>query len=123
MNPDDTADDDKGHRWEQHQRIVGVAEACQHVEAKQCARAEELAEEGYQNQDKGVAKTIADAIEEKTSEAGTPPDHVEGYVSANWILLDFGSVVVHVFHRDMREFYALEKLWADAKPVELESLK
>ena len=68
-------------------------------------------------------RAIADAIEEKTSEAGNPPDHVEGYVSANWILLDFGSVVVHVFHRDMREFYALEKLWADARPVDPETLK
>lgn len=63
-------------------------------------------------------RAIADAIEEKSTQAGNPPDHVEGYVSANWILLDFGCVVVHVFHKDMREFYALEKLWGDAKPVD-----
>ncbi|MBO4412201.1 MAG: ribosome silencing factor [Lachnospiraceae bacterium] len=63
-------------------------------------------------------RAIADSIEEKTTLAGNPPERVEGYISANWILLDFGSVIAHVFHRDMREFYMLEKLWADGKPID-----
>ena len=39
------------------------------------------------------------------------PDHIEGYSSGRWVLLDYGDVVVHVFHADEREFYSLEKLW------------
>lgn len=39
------------------------------------------------------------------------PDHIEGYGSGRWILLDYGDVVVHVFHADERDFYSLEKLW------------
>ncbi len=39
------------------------------------------------------------------------PDHTEGYESARWILLDYGDVIVHIFHQDERDFYSLEKLW------------
>ena len=39
------------------------------------------------------------------------PDHIEGYHSGRWILLDYGDVVVHVFHAEERDFYSLEKLW------------
>jgi hypothetical protein len=45
--------------------------------------------------------------------------HREGVEHARWILLDYGAVVVHVFHREAREFYHLERLWADAAPVSL----
>ena len=58
---------------------------------------------------------IADNVEEKLAEAGKEMLHEEGHREGEWILLDFGDVVVHVFRQDAREFYALEQLWADAK--------
>lgn len=59
-------------------------------------------------------KAIADEIELKLSEAGHYMYHKEGYSTGHWILLDFGNVIVHVFHKEDREFYSLERLWADA---------
>ncbi len=63
---------------------------------------------------------LADELEFKLSEAGIKPNRVEGAGSKSWILLDYGSVVAHVFYPEMRDFYALERLWADAQPVPLE---
>ena len=60
-------------------------------------------------------RAIADNVEEKLAEAGKEMLHEEGHREGEWILLDFGDVVVHVFRQDAREFYALEQLWADAK--------
>lgn len=65
-------------------------------------------------------KALADEVEAKLTENGIEPGHVEGNRSRDWILLDYGSVVVHVFYPEAREYYALEHLWADAQPVELE---
>ncbi len=59
-------------------------------------------------------KAIADNIQEKLAERNYRIWHREGYVQALWILLDCGDVVVHVFKKDIRDFYNLEKLWADA---------
>ena len=56
------------------------------------------------------ARAIADAI----VEAVGPPLSVEGLASANWILMDYGDVVFHVFQEEARKFYALERLWGDA---------
>lgn len=61
-----------------------------------------------------LTKAIAEHIEEAVEEAGGRLRHREGRDAARWILLDFGDVVVHVFHHDEREFYSLERLWADA---------
>lgn len=58
-------------------------------------------------------KAIADEIEDKMEEVGFHPQNKEGYRSARWILLDFGDIIAHVFHKEDREFYNLEKLWAD----------
>jgi ribosome-associated protein len=58
-------------------------------------------------------KTLADEVEEKMLEAGIELLHKEGYNSAMWILLDYGEVVVHIFHEEDRQFYNLERLWAD----------
>jgi len=58
-------------------------------------------------------KTLADEVEEKMLEAGIELLHKEGYNSARWILLDYGEVVVHIFHEEDRQFYNLERLWAD----------
>ena len=60
---------------------------------------------------------IADGIEEKMAEAGFHPSGKEGHGSGRWILLDFGDIVVHVFHKEDREFYNLEKLWADGEEL------
>ena len=65
-------------------------------------------------------KAIADYIEETLSkERGLKPWHVEGNHGRRWILLDYVDVVVHVFHERTREYYLLERLWGDAKRIEI----
>jgi ribosome-associated protein len=59
-------------------------------------------------------RAIADAVDEGLGEEGVDPWHKETG-SPNWMLLDYVDVVVHVFHKNARAFYALEKLWGDAK--------
>mgnify|MGYP000412477123 CR=1 FL=1 len=66
---------------------------------------------------------IADEIQKKMDEAGYEIIGREGYGEAKWILLDYGSVVVHVFHKDDREFYNLEKVWADSKELILDNVQ
>jgi ribosome-associated protein len=64
-------------------------------------------------------EAIADGISDLTvKKLGTKPWHKEGQENAEWILLDYIDVVVHIFREDKREFYQLEKLWADAKRSE-----
>jgi ribosome-associated protein len=58
-------------------------------------------------------KTLADELEEKMEELGLRCIHKEGYNSARWILLDYGEVIVHIFHEEDRGFYNLERLWSD----------
>ena len=60
-------------------------------------------------------KALADAVQEGMKEHGSRPWHVEGYDAQRWILIDFVDVVVHIFLRDVRMFYGLERLWGDAK--------
>ena len=62
---------------------------------------------------------IADEIEEKVAAAGVQVRDIEGKNAANWVLLDFGDVVVHVFRTETRQFYNLEKLWAEAPLVDV----
>lgn len=64
-------------------------------------------------------KAIADEIEEKVAAAGVQVRDIEGRNAANWVLLDFGDVVVHVFRTETRQFYNLEKLWAEAPLVDV----
>lgn len=59
-------------------------------------------------------KAIADAVLEGTEEKGNPPWHKETG-SPNWVLLDYSDVVLHIFHKNARPYYNLEKLWGDAK--------
>jgi ribosome-associated protein len=65
-------------------------------------------------------QAIADAVVETLKAEQVRPHHVEGYQPGRWVLLDYGDFVVHVFDEDTREFYALEKLWADAPDVTAE---
>ena len=60
-------------------------------------------------------RAIADNIEEKMEEAGIPFLHKEGYREGEWVLLDYGDTVAHIFQQEAREYYALERLWGDAK--------
>jgi ribosome-associated protein len=68
------------------------------------------------------ARTLADEIKKKFKEAGVIPISVEGYDSANWILMDFGDVIVHIFRPEFREIYNLESLWLDAPKLEVGEL-
>ena len=64
-------------------------------------------------------KAIADNIEDTLRQAGARPAHVEGYDRAEWILLDFFTLIVHVFAPQKRDFYGLERLWGDAIRIEI----
>ena len=64
-------------------------------------------------------QAISNAIEEQLREAGKRPLHIEGYSNAEWILLDYGDFIVHVFSDSARRFYDLERLWRDAKRVQV----
>jgi ribosome-associated protein len=64
-------------------------------------------------------KAIADAVQEKLLEQGQKPWHVEGREGRRWVLLDYVELVVHVFHERTREYYLLERLWGDARRVDL----
>lgn len=62
-------------------------------------------------------QAIADNILEKLREKKIKPLGVEGYETGHWILMDFGTVVAHIFYTETRLFYALEKLWSDAPRI------
>ena len=64
-------------------------------------------------------KALADAGERAMKEAGILPHHVEGHRGETWILQDYGDVVVHLFDKEARAFYDLDRLWEDAKVVDL----
>jgi ribosome-associated protein len=67
-------------------------------------------------------QAIVSEIKKKMEEKGYRVKGIEGVDEARWVLIDIGDVVIHVFHRDEREFYNLERLWGDAKVVEGASL-
>ena len=64
-------------------------------------------------------KAIAEAVEERLRRMGAKPWHIEGREGRRWVLLDYVDVVVHVFHEKTREYYLLERLWGDARSVDL----
>ena len=67
-------------------------------------------------------KALSDEVEFKLKEEdGLAPDRVEGYQGGGWILSDYGDVIVHVFDKDSRSFFNLEKLWAAAEKIEFEA--
>ncbi len=57
-----------------------------------------------------------------TGKAGVHPKQIEGYQTANWILMDYGDVVIHIFDEENRLFYDLERIWRDGKVVEKEEI-
>jgi ribosome-associated protein len=64
-------------------------------------------------------QAISDGVLETLKKAGTPAARVEGYKTAEWILLDYGYFIVHVFDEKARKFYDLERLWRESKRVEI----
>ncbi|MCG3161639.1 MAG: Ribosomal silencing factor RsfS [Acidobacteria bacterium] len=64
-------------------------------------------------------QAIADAVTEELKKVKMRPLHTEGYSNAEWILIDYGAFVVHVFTEQSRSFYDLERLWRDAERVEI----
>ena len=62
-------------------------------------------------------KAMTDHLQEKLHEIGMIMRHVEGVQSARWILLDFGYIIAHLFCKEEREYYRLEKLWGDARQL------
>ena len=67
-------------------------------------------------------KAAADEVEFKLKQLSIEPNKIDGYQNAEWIALDYFQVIVHVFNRDTREFYSLEKLWRDGSIVNVEEL-
>ncbi len=63
-------------------------------------------------------KSLADDLEYELGQLGIAPDHIEGRATG-WILLDYGTVLVHIFDKESREYYNLERLWADAQSIDL----
>ncbi|MFI5251820.1 MAG: ribosome silencing factor [Bacteroidota bacterium] len=60
-------------------------------------------------------KAIADAVTEGTDQLGVRTWHAEGLSQRQWVLLDYIDIVVHIFHKEIRKYYGIEKLWGDAK--------
>ena len=67
-------------------------------------------------------QAMADSVQDALGRSGYLTKNVEGYESANWILLDFGDIIVHVFDSENRVFYDLERIWRDGKPIEKDNL-
>lgn len=65
---------------------------------------------------------LVDEVDFRLGEKGVNVDHIEGVDGASWIAMDYGDIVVHVFYRDVREQYNLEKLWSDGEAVDIQTL-
>ncbi len=72
---------------------------------------------------KSQIQALSDTVEEKLGRAGLPLKQIEGYNNANWILLDFGDIIIHIFDKENRLFYDLERIWRDGKKIGIEQLK
>lgn len=68
-------------------------------------------------------QALADNVEELLGKLGYERRPIEGYDNANWILLDYKDIIVHIFDQDNRQFYDLERIWRDGKEVTAEDLK
>lgn len=64
-------------------------------------------------------KACADEVEEKMEELGIFPGHKEGYNGGNWILMDYGDIIVHIMLDETHDFYSLERLWSDAERIDI----
>ena len=67
-------------------------------------------------------RALVENVEDELSKAGFEVKQREGYGLGNWVLLDFGSIIVHVFDKENRLFYDLERIWRDGKTIDVENL-
>jgi ribosome-associated protein len=67
-------------------------------------------------------QAMSDNVEEVLGRAGYPVRQIEGYQNANWVLLDFNDVIIHIFDKENRLFYDLERIWRDGKQIAVEEL-
>ncbi len=67
-------------------------------------------------------QALVDNVEEELHKAGYSLKQREGYSNGNWVLLDFGDVIVHIFDRENRLFYDLERIWRDGKEIAFDEL-
>lgn len=72
---------------------------------------------------KNQLQALCDNVREKLGRAGYPEKQTEGYNTANWILIDFVDVIVHIFDRENRLLYDLERIWRDGRQVDLKELE
>ncbi|MGN0243884.1 MAG: ribosome silencing factor [Lachnospiraceae bacterium] len=70
------------------------------------------------NSDRQV-QALVDGVEEALGKAGYSPKQVEGYQTGNWVLMDYGDIIVHIFDKENRLFYNLERIWRDGKVVDM----
>ena len=77
-----------------------------------------IADGSNQNQ----LQAMCDNVEEALYKAGLPVKQIEGNRNSSWILMDFGDIIVHVFSKEDRLFYDLERIWGDGKFIEVEAL-
>lgn len=68
-------------------------------------------------------QAMADNAEEALGRAGCEPKQIEGYQSANWILMDYKDIILHIFSEEDRSFYDLERIWRDGKQISKEELE
>lgn len=68
-------------------------------------------------------KALANSVEEEMYKVDCKPKHIEGFDNANWILMDFSDIIVHVFNEEDRLFYDLERIWRDGKHLAVTDLK
>ncbi len=68
-------------------------------------------------------QAMADNAEEELGRAGYEPKQIEGYQSANWILMDYKDIILHIFSEEDRSFYDLERIWRDGKQISKEDLE
>ena len=71
---------------------------------------------------KSQVQAMVDNVTEKLAKQNVHTNHIEGYSTANWILLDYGDIIVHVFNQEDRLFYDLERLWQDGNTIDIDTL-
>ena len=71
---------------------------------------------------KNQVQALCDNVTEKLGRSGFPENHIEGYETANWILIDFGDIIVHIFDKENRTLYDLERIWRDGKTIDSKEL-
>ena len=111
--------------------VEGVCESCRlpGLEAEgiftHFAVSDEADEESkaYTREQFRLFTSVIEKVEEKLGRSGYPAKQIEGYDTANWILLDFGDVIVHIFDRENRLLYDLERIWRDGKQTDVDQIR